>query len=153
MGRIDSLDDLRGLDPLPPPGARLPSADRLDERGCSCGGAVGAGSAPTVFPLPAFFLRFPLLPPPAQCCPPRRAARSSPGDSGTAARLFPTGRADVRRKETETKSLPRRPQRPRRAGGPASGVVEGAQSGKRLGSDRGFPEEGRPGLGCAMGSG
>lgn len=37
----------------------------------------------------------------------------------------------MRRKETETTSLPRRPQRPRPAGGPASGVVEGTPSGKR----------------------
>ena len=53
----------------------------------------------------------------------------------------------MRSKETETTSVPHRPQRPRRAEGLASGVAEWEKAGV---GGAGYPEEERSGPGCAM---
>lgn len=53
----------------------------------------------------------------------------------------------MRRKETETASVPRRPQRPRRAEGLASGVAEWGKAGV---GGAGYPEEERSRPGCAI---
>ena len=123
--------------PAPSPGARPRSADRLDERGRSCGGAADAESASTVSPSPFSFCASHSFPRPPSAVGPGELP-GAPRETQVLAPALSTGGADVRRKETETTPLFRRVPTSALGGetrlGRGWGVGEGPPTGERLDS-------------------
>lgn len=129
-GGIDSFGDRRGLappPPPPPPGARRRSADELDKRGRSCGGAADADWASTAS-APRLLPRLPAA---------SRSRPRPPGETQVRAPAW-SGRGGERGARWEEGGG----RKPRRRPSPATsasglGAREGAPSGSRRGVGRG----------------